>query len=187
MGVAVPEPVSVGIPGPASVGVVVPEPVSVGIPGPASVGVVVPEPVSVGIPGPASVGVAVPEPVSVGIPGPASVGVAVPEPVRVLLHPSMAQCLSSLSIRCPHQQVKLWMDQKQSFTRAASLIKAFGKPSLTSLQAKKLYSLGLSFEDLSKLYRETGAGDAFQTALKDRGVNSKLLRGKLGKALSPFR
>ena len=51
MGVAVPEPVSVGIPGPASVGVVVPEPVSVGIPGPASVGVAVPEPVSVGIPG----------------------------------------------------------------------------------------------------------------------------------------
>ena len=104
-----------------------------------------------------------------------------------MLHPSMAQCLSSLSIRCPHQQVKLWMEQKQSFIRAANLIKAFGKPSLTSIQAKKLHSLGLNFEDLSKLYRETGARDAFQTALKDRGSNSKLLREKLGKALSHFR
>ena len=43
-----------------------------------------------------------------------------------------------------------------------SLIKDFGNPSTTSLQAKKLYSLGLNFEDLSMLYRETGAGDVFQ-------------------------
>ena len=57
MGVAVPEPVSVGIPGLASVGVAVPELFS----GPASVGVAVPEPVSMGIPGSASVGVGVAE------------------------------------------------------------------------------------------------------------------------------
>ena len=56
-----------------------------------------------------------------------------------------------------------------------------------STDKEAVFPLGLNFEDLSKLYRETGAGDAFQTALKDRGVNSKLLREKLGKALSPFR
>ena len=88
-----------------------------------------------------------------------------------MLHPSMAQCLSSLSIRCPHQQVK-----------------AFGMPSLSSIQAKKLYSLGLKFEDrVSKLSRETGAWYTFQTVLKDIAINSKLLLEKVGTAICPFR
>ena len=76
------------------------------------------------------------------------------------------------------------MDQKESFFKAAVFIKAFGKPCLTTLQAKKLESLGLSYEDLTKLLQETGGGEAFHNALKDIGINSKLLREKLGSSLS---
>ena len=106
---------------------------------------------------------------------------------RVLLHPSLVRCLSSLTIRCPQQQVKLWMDQKESFLKAAVIIKAFGNPCLTTLQAKKLDSLGLTYEDLAKLLQETGGGETFHKALKDKGINSKLLREKLASSLSHSR
>ncbi len=65
--------------------------------------------------------------------------------------------------------------------RAASLIKAIGKPTLTSTQAKKLDSLGFTFDSLSLL--RCGGPEAFQAALKERGVRSKPFREKLTKAL----
>ena len=76
---AVPEPVSVGILGSASVGMAFPEPVSVGIPRPVSVGVAVPEPVSVGIPGTVCI---VPAPVPAGFSGP----VVVDKPIIMCNH-----------------------------------------------------------------------------------------------------
>ncbi len=71
--------------------------------------------------------------------------------------------------------------------RAASLIKAIGKPMLTSTQAKKLDSLGFTFDSLSLLRQQYGGTEAFQTALKERGVRSKPLREKLTKALHKSR
>ncbi len=72
--------------------------------------------------------------------------------------------------------------------RAASLIKAIGKPTLTSTQAKKLDSLGFTFDSLSLLRQQSGGTEAFQSALKEeRGVRSKPLREKLTKALQQCR
>ena len=78
--------------------------------------------------------------------------------------------LSSLPIRLPHLQMKPWMDQNNSDTRAATLI-------------KKLDSLVLTFEELSKLYQKSAPGEHFLTALKLKGINSKPLWEKLVKAL----
>ena len=52
------------------------------------------------------------------------------------------KCLSSLSIRSPQLQRKLWMEQKKAFIRATTLIKALGKPTMTYAQAKRLDALG---------------------------------------------
>ena len=65
-----------------------------------------------------------------------------------VLHPSLVKCLSSLSIRSPHLHRKLWMEQKKAI-RATTLIKALGKPTLTSAQAKRVDALGIKFEDES--------------------------------------
>ena len=65
-----------------------------------------------------------------------------------VLHPSLVKCLSSLSIRSPHLHRKLWMEQKKAI-RATTLIKALGKPTLTSAQAKRVDVLGIKFEDES--------------------------------------
>ena len=65
-----------------------------------------------------------------------------------VLHPSLVKCLSSLSIRSPHLHRKLWMEQKKAI-RATDLIKALGKPTLTSAQAKRVDALGIKFEDES--------------------------------------
>jgi len=102
---------------------------------------------------------------------------------RVLKHEDITLHLAALSIRSPLEQTKLWIQQKRLFTRAASLIKAIGKPTLTSTQAKKLDSLGFTFSSLSLLRQQCGGTEAFQAALKERGVRSKPLREKLTKAL----
>lgn len=105
---------------------------------------------------------------------------------RVLTHPSLVTCLSRLPIRSPAQQMKLWIQQKRAHIRTTSLVKAMGKPSLTAAQAKRLDSLGLGFNDLLKLHRDSSSTDEFQTLLKDRGVRSKPLREKMWKALQQF-
>ena len=102
---------------------------------------------------------------------------------RVVHHPSIKANLLALSIRSPQQQTRLWMEQKRLFVRATTLIKAIGKPCLTSTQAKKLDSLGFNFQSLTLLSRQYSTGEEFQTALKERGVRSKPLREKLSKAL----
>jgi len=49
-----------------------------------------------------------------------------------------------------------------------------------------LDALGLAYTDLCKLHRDSGTKEVFLTALKDKGVRSKLLREKMLKALGPF-
>ena len=71
--------------------------------------------------------------------------------------------------------------------KAAALIRAIGKPSLTPLQAKKLDSVGLSFAELTHLHQHSSTMEVFLAALKAKGVRSKILREKLGKALGPPR
>ena len=56
------------------------------------------------------------------------------------------------------------MKQKQSFMRARAFIKALGQPSLTPTHAKKLDTLGLTFDDLFTLYLQSGTREAFLAA-----------------------
>ena len=71
--------------------------------------------------------------------------------------------------------------------KVADLIRAIGKPSLTPTQAKKLDYLGLSFAELTHLHQYSSNMEVFLDALKVKGIRSKVLREKLGKALSPPR
>ena len=91
---------------------------------------------------------------------------------RVFLHPSLARCLSNLPTRSPHLQRKLWVDQKKSFMRASVLIRSLGKP---TTQAKRLDTLGLKFENLLKLYRESADREAFLTTMKEKGIVAEVL------------
>ena len=50
---------------------------------------------------------------------------------------------------------------------ATTLIKALGKPTLTSVQAKRVDALGIKFEDLLNLYYGDTT-EAFHTVLKDQ-------------------
>ena len=84
-----------------------------------------------------------------------------------VLHPSLVKCLLSLSIQSPQLHSKLWMEKKKAI-RATALIKALGKPSLTSVQAKRVDALGIKFEDLLNLYLESTTTEAFHTVLKER-------------------
>ena len=93
---------------------------------------------------------------------------------RVFLHPSLARCLSNLPTRSPHLQRKLWVDQKKSFMRASVLIRSLGKSTVTPTQAKRLDTLGLKFEDLLKLYRESADREAFLTTMKEKGIVANL-------------
>ena len=92
-----------------------------------------------------------------------------------------------LTVRSPQVQLGLWTNQKISFMKAAALIRAIGKPSLTQTQAKKLDSLGLSFAELTHLHQHSSTMEVFLAALKAKGIRSKVLREKLGKALGPSR
>ena len=102
---------------------------------------------------------------------------------RVVNLHSLAACLANLTVRSPQVQLGLWTNQKTSFNKAAALITAIGKPSLTPTQAKKLDSLDLSFAELTHLHQHSSTLEVFLAALKAKGVRSKALREKLGKAL----
>ena len=103
---------------------------------------------------------------------------------RVFTHSSLAGSLANLSVRTPQVQLSLWINQRNRFRRAGALIKSLGSPSLTSNQAKKLDSLGLSYTELLKLRQDSGSTEVFLATLKDKGVRSKPLREKLARALS---
>ena len=105
---------------------------------------------------------------------------------KILTHPSLVTCLSRLPIRSPAQQMKLWIQQKRAHIRTTALVKAIGKPSLTAAQAKRLDVLGLGFNDLLKLHRDSGSRDEFLTAMKDNGIRSGPVREKIVKALQQF-
>lgn len=102
---------------------------------------------------------------------------------RVLTHPSLASCLSELPIRSPLTQKKLWVDQKNLHLRTTRLVRSLGKPAVTSLQAKKLDSLGLGYDELLQLKSRSKGKESFLETLKDKGVNSKPLREKLATLL----
>jgi len=92
-------------------------------------------------------------------------------------------CLSNVLTRCPQHQLKLWLNQKELFMKSTQLIKCFGKPALTSAQAKKLVSKNLLLDDLKIIQREVGSEAEFHRSLKTKGINSQPLREKLWKAL----
>lgn len=98
---------------------------------------------------------------------------------RVFTHQSLVSCLSILPIRSPMTQRKLWIEQKRVFQRTTSLIKSLGKPAITKPQAKRLDTLGLGH-----LHSSSKDNEEFLKLLKEKGVNSKLLREKLVKLLS---
>ena len=62
---------------------------------------------------------------------------------------------------------KAGMEQKKAI-RATTLIKALGKPTLTSAQANSVDALGKKFEDLLNLYLDSATTEAFHTVLKER-------------------
>ena len=62
---------------------------------------------------------------------------------------------------------KAGMEQKKAI-RPTTLIKALGKPTLTSFQANSVDALGKKFEDLLNLYLESTTTEAFHTVLKER-------------------
>ena len=101
---------------------------------------------------------------------------------RVLTHPSLVGCPSSIPVRSPKQQTSLWLEQKRLFQRTTALTKSLGKPSITPLQAKRLDFLGFSYQELLRLRSELDA-KVFLEVLKTRGVKSKPLREKLLKLL----
>ena len=100
---------------------------------------------------------------------------------KVITHPKLARCLSKLLIRSATNQGGLWVAMKRRYFRSAALIKELGKPAVTTAQAKRLDELGLDFQDLLKMNSESKTPEEFQTALKNRGVNSKPLREKIVK------
>lgn len=77
----------------------------------------------------------------------------------------------------------MWTKQKRAFKRTSSLIRSLGKPAITAAQAKRLDDLGLGYEDLTTLYRESKDKNVFCSVLKNKGVNSQSLREKLVKSL----
>lgn len=84
---------------------------------------------------------------------------------KVITHPSLVHCLSSLPIRSPKTQQQMWMKQKRAFKRTSSLIRSLGKPAITAAQAKRLDDLGLGYEDLTTLYRESKDKNVFCSVL----------------------
>ena len=82
----------------------------------------------------------------------------------VLRHPSLCGDLESLPFRSPQLQTKLWVQQKRLYTRASHLIKAVGKPSLTSTQAKKLDALEFMFQSISLLRQQCSSQDKLKVA-----------------------
>lgn len=96
----------------------------------------------------------------------------------ILTHPSL-DCFSKLQVYSSSQQLKSWASQKGLHQRTTCLIRSLGKPSVTSPQAKKLDSLGLSYSALMELHSSARDEDDFKRTLKAKGVNSKPLQFKL--------
>ncbi len=67
---------------------------------------------------------------------------------RVFIHTALAGSLANFSVRTPQVQLSLWINQRNTFRRAAALIMSLG---LTSTQAKKLDSLGIGYPELLKI------------------------------------
>lgn len=102
---------------------------------------------------------------------------------RVFAHPSLVACMSHIPIMSPKQQMSLWTKQKRKFNRTTALIRSLGKPSITSAQANRLHVLGFTYQSLLKLRSECKGTEVFLKILKDKGVNSKVVRDKLAKQL----
>ena len=83
--------------------------------------------------------------------------------------------------------MRLWIQPKRVHTRTTALGKALGKPSLTAAQARRLDTLGLGFQELLKLHKDTANPEEFLKMLKERGVRSKPLKEKLVKVLQHFK
>ena len=58
---------------------------------------------------------------------------------------------------------------------------------MTAAQARRLDNLGLGIQELLKLHKDIDNPEEFLTRLKERGVNSKILREKLVKTLQQFK
>ena len=100
-----------------------------------------------------------------------------------MLETGLKTNLSSLSIRTAEEQAHRWRQMKAVHQRTSLLIKALGKPAITTLQAKRLDVLGFNRETLIKLHRECSDPNTFMDNLKMKGVNSKQLRAKLSVVL----
>ena len=94
---------------------------------------------------------------------------------------SLNKFLPTLPIRTYQQQISQWSDQKHLRAKTTTLIKSLGKPAITVVQAKRLDALQLDHQALIQLRGEASNVEDFSEKLKKKGVNSKLLRAKLGK------
>ncbi len=101
---------------------------------------------------------------------------------EVLTHRSLVKCLSNLTIRSPGKQISLWLKQKRAHSRSTALIKSLGRKCITSVQAKRLDSIGLGLHELVELH-SSHSNEGFLKCLKDKGVRSEAVRNKLQKAL----
>ena len=109
-----------------------------------------------------------------------------PHLTRCLRHGAVIASLTCQIPIKPLHTIPTVAQQKKAIT-ATTLIKALGKPTRTSTQAKRLDALGIEFKDLFNLYLEISNREAFHTVLKERGINSKPLREKLEKTLEQSR
>ncbi len=82
---------------------------------------------------------------------------------RVFTHSALAGSLANLSVRTPQVQLSLWINQRNTYRRAAALIKSLGRPNLTSTQAKNLDSLGIGYTELLQLREYSGTAEVFLT------------------------
>lgn len=104
--------------------------------------------------------------------------------MAVVTHPSMSSCLTKLPTRSAGEQLQLWTTQKRQHQKITSLITSLGKPSITSAQAKKLDSVGLSYNGLVSLFGNASDQEGFYEVMKSKNVNSKALQKKLWTLLS---
>ena len=88
--------------------------------------------------------------------------------VAVMTHSSLVGYLTRIPIRDSMRPIDQWTKQKGLFQRSSAPIKALGKPSVSSPQAKRLDALGLGYGDLVKLRSESTDDEAFKKTLKEK-------------------
>lgn len=103
---------------------------------------------------------------------------------ELLADSPLVELLAGLPSRSAKTQVDTWRTQKDQNARSSKLLSSLGR-CITAAQAKRLDSLGLSFDSLSKIRSSVGSVQEFQALLLERGVRSKPLREKLGRAVCP--